>query len=160
MLAILYSFAESFVDNVMRDKVVEPAIGSVLYCDLAGGYGEHSGIYIGNGEIVHLDGSGQIEIVGPLSFLNRLGGHNPSVTIYVSCKDKISVGSPAVAARAKSMVGKVRNYSLFLDNCHQFTSGCLTGDWENGDNFVMFLKSTTYKVLGTDNWRSWDHKIY
>lgn len=160
MLTLLYSFAESFVDNVIRDKVDEPAFGSVVYCDLAGGYGEHSGIYIGNDQIVHLDGSGAIEIVGPHSFLNRLGGANLAITIYASCRDTTPVGSTAAGKRAQSMVGGARDYSVIMDNCHQFTSGCITGNWENADNFLMFLKNTTYKHLGTDSWRSWDHKVY
>lgn len=42
---------ESVVDNYMRDTISEPAIGSIVYCDLFLGYCEHSGIYIGNDEI-------------------------------------------------------------------------------------------------------------
>jgi hypothetical protein len=156
----LYSLAESFVDNVIRDKVSEPAIGSVLYCDLAGGLGEHSGIYIGNDQIVHLNGNGRIEIANPYQFLNRLGGNNPAVTIYVSCTEETPVGCKIAAQRARSMVGESRNYNVILDNCHQFTSGCLTGNWENADNFVMFLKLTTSNTLGSNNWRSWEHKVY
>jgi len=53
---------EGFVDYVFRDHV-RPKIGSVVYCDLW--MVEHSGIYIGNNRIVHLDGSGKIEIVTP-----------------------------------------------------------------------------------------------
>lgn len=157
---LIYSLGESFVDNVIRDKVSEPAIGSVLYCDLAGGLGEHSGIYIGNDQIVHLDGNGCITVVGPYGFLNRLNGNNLAVTIYVSCSGTDPVGSKTAAQRARSMIGQSRDYNLILDNCHQFSSGCLTGNWENADNFVMFLKNTASKILETDNWRSWDHKVY
>ena len=42
------ALARSFIDNVIRDRV-EPVIGSILYCDLALGYIEHSGIYVGGG---------------------------------------------------------------------------------------------------------------
>ncbi len=56
------NFAESFIDNVFRDKVDEPAIGSVVYCDLVAGFADHSGIYIGNNEIVHLNGDGWVEV--------------------------------------------------------------------------------------------------
>ena len=60
----LLGLVESFIDNEIRDTVY-PVMGSVVYCDLAFGHAEHSGIYIGNDQIVHLDGSGDIEIVTP-----------------------------------------------------------------------------------------------
>ncbi|HNW16697.1 MAG TPA: hypothetical protein PKM15_08340, partial [bacterium] len=74
-MSILGNLGKSFVDNVLRDCVY-PVKGSVVYCDLAFGSAEHSGIYIGNNEIVHLDGSGNVEIVDPKEFLNRLDGFN------------------------------------------------------------------------------------
>ena len=56
------------------------------------------------------------------------------------------------------MVGKSRDYNFIMDNCHQFTSGCLTGDFENADNFLWMLKDTAGEVLGADNWRLWDRE--
>jgi len=56
---------ESIVDNTFRDKVKESKIKSVVYCDLFFGFAEYSGIYVGNNEIVHLNGKGKIEIVNP-----------------------------------------------------------------------------------------------
>ena len=55
----LDNFVDSFVDNVIRDKV-KPEIGTVVYCDLPFGYAEHSWIYIGDGEIVGLEKDGSI----------------------------------------------------------------------------------------------------
>jgi hypothetical protein len=145
---------KSFVDNVIRDKVSSPAIGSVLHCDLLNV--EHSGIYVGNGLIVHLDGSGVIEYVKPKEFLERLGGFNTAISIYVSCKNGSPVGSAEAANRAKSMVGKKRNYNLVMDNCHQFTAGCLSGNFENPCNFFTFLEDETRRRLGSNEWRVWD----
>lgn len=54
------------------------------------------------------------------------------------------------------MVGKKRNYNLLLDNCHQFASGCITGDFENNDNFLFMLKHTAKEHLNLDTWRVWD----
>ena len=51
------NMAEGIID-ACRDQV-QPEIGSVLYCDLAFGYMEHSGIYIGNRQIVHLNEIGR-----------------------------------------------------------------------------------------------------
>ena len=153
---IFRNVAESFVDNVIRDKVSSPVIGSIVYCDLAAGYAEHSGVYIGNNSIVHLSGSGEIEIVSPGKFLKRLGGLNMAVSIYVSCRNKNPVGSEDVANRAKSRVGRNRDYNVVMDNCHQFSSGCITDNFGNASNFMWMLKDDAKKHLGANEWRVWD----
>jgi hypothetical protein len=40
---LISNTAGSIIDNVVRDRVGKPAIGSVVYCDLAFGIAEHSG---------------------------------------------------------------------------------------------------------------------
>lgn len=146
--------AKSLVDGV-RDKVV-PKKGSVLYCDLAFGTASHSGIYVGNNRIVQLSGSGRIEKVSPKKFID--GG--TAVSIYVSCREDEAVGSAQVAKRARSLVGSRRAYNVVMDNCHQFSAGCLTGDFEGAANFLPFLKSTASKVLGANTWRHWDIDLF
>ena len=149
------NLVESFVDNVIKDTV-HPVKGSVVYCELVFGSAEHSGIYIGDNKIVHLDGSGNIEIVTPMAFLGRLGGLNSAMSIYVSCNvDSLPVGGDAIARKAKSMVGKRREYNVILDNCHQFTSGCITGNFENPDNFLWMLKDTAKNKISANSWRVW-----
>ncbi|MNP65712.1 hypothetical protein D3C76_1613310 [compost metagenome] len=64
----LYNMLEGIVD-ACRDSVL-PEIGSVVYCDLALGYMDHSGIYVGNGRIAHLAGTGRIELVSPKKFID------------------------------------------------------------------------------------------
>lgn len=54
------------VDNYFRDKVT-PIKGCLVYCKL-GVIAEHTGIYIGDGKIVHLDGSGNIEAIQKMNF--------------------------------------------------------------------------------------------
>ena len=142
-----------FIDNVFRDKVV-PIPGSILYCDLWAF--EHSGVYIGNNKIVHLDGSGKIECVSPDEFLNRLDGINTAISIYVSCKDTKAVGNQEIANRAKNMIGSKRDYNFILDNCHQFTAGCITGNFEEQNNFLWMVKFEAEKKLGVNTWRVWD----
>ncbi len=150
------SSAEFFIDNIIRDKICSPAIGSIVYCELHFGAAEHSGVYIGNDSIIHLDGSGIIEVVSSEKFLNRLGGFNNALSIYVSCRNGIAVGSPGVAQRAVWELGTSRNYNIILDNCHQFTAGCLSGNFENSCNFLIFLKSETKTIINADEWRVWD----
>ena len=79
-----------------------------------------------------------------------------AISIYVSCRDRVAVGDASVARRGRRMVGKHRDYNFILDNCHQFSSGCLTGDFENADNFLWMLKRTTEAALESNTWRVWD----
>ena len=145
---------EGFIDNVFLDKVSRLRRGAVLYCDLP--IGKHSGIYVGKKKIVHLNGDGTIEKVSPRGFIDRLGGLNTAMSIYVSCAGTSAVGSPEVADRALNMVGNRRNYNVILDNCHQFSAGCLTGDFDNSSNSLSMLRNEARTVLDTDTWRVWD----
>ncbi len=146
---------ESLVDNVFRDKVY-PVRGSVVYCDLGFGLAEHSGIYVGDNKIVHLDGSGLIECVSPRLFISRLNGLNSAISIYVSCVGGSAVGANNIAKRAVGMIGASRDYNVILDNCHQFSSGCMTGNFDNSDNFLWMLKQTSRETIGSDTWRVWE----
>ena len=134
------------------DTKVMPKKGSVLYCDLTGSFLEHSGIYVGDNRIVHLNGKGEIEAVSPAEFLSLFALQD----IYVSCMENSAVGSEHVANRALSIVGEKRSYNLMLDNCHQFTTGCLTGNFENSKNFLWMLKMQAEKTLNADTWNLWD----
>lgn len=147
----LDNFVDSFVDNVIRDKV-QPEIGSVVYCDLLFGYAEHSGIYIGDGEIVAIEKDGRIVARSASGFMDG----TTAISIYVSCHDGHAVGSEAAARRAREMIGSHRDYNVILDNCHQFTAGCLTGNFENSNNFLWMLKDKSQQILGSDEWRVWD----
>ena len=118
------------VENEIKAVVatnIKPKIGSVLYCNLAF-LVEHTGIYVGSGKVVHLDGDGKIEKVSFDKFVGRLEGANPAIAICcpVDIRNK-PIGDKVVAERALSLVGKRRNYNLLFDNCHMFTYYCLTG---------------------------------
>ncbi|MEL4241585.1 lecithin retinol acyltransferase family protein [Shewanella xiamenensis] len=154
---LLENLVASFVDNVFRDTVY-PIKGSIVYCELAFGHAEHSGIYVGNNRIVHLDGSGDIEIVSPKKFINRLGGFNSAISIYVSCDGESPVGSNKIAERAIDKVGSCRDYNVILDNCHQFTSGCISGNFENSESFLWMLKHTAKSEINANTWRVW-HRV-
>lgn len=155
MLSPLQNFVESFIDNVIRDKISSPAIGSMVYCDLLSA--EHSGIYIGRGKIVHLDGGGVVEAVPPALFLERLDGLNTAISIYASCNGNNAVGNPKIAERARTLIGTRKDYHILFDNCHQFTAGCLTGNFKNNVNSFSTLKQLTERILSADTWRVWDY---
>jgi len=146
------NLGESFIDNVVRDAVQSPVEGSVVYCDLAFGYAEHSGIYIDENRIVHLNSKGVIEYVTPEEFIDG----TPAMSVYVSCYDECPVGSCNASKRAEKKVGRSRDYNVILDNCHQFTAGCLTGDFENNCNFLWMLKEEAREELYANSWRVWE----
>lgn len=112
---------------------------------------EHSGIYVGNNEVVHLNKYGAVRKVSVEEFISGTSARN----IYVSSKQGKAAGSKLVCQTALNMIGEYRSYNFLLDNCHQFTSGCLTGDFENADNFLCFLKHTVSEVLKADEWNLW-----
>ena len=152
---ILVGVAGAWVASAVVEGVKDatrPAVwtlerGCVVYRNLVPPFAEHSGIYIGGGEVVSLDGDGDVVSEGLDEF--RAG---EGQSIYVSCFDGEAIGDEEVADRAEDMVGSSRSYNLILDNCHQFASGCLTGDFENADNFLWMLKDTASKELGADAW--------
>ncbi len=150
VLATIGGEAPSLFDKVHR-SVSMPVEGSILYVDLLGEYAQHSGIYIGNGEIVELSGKGCIQRVSREQFINGGTGRD----IYVSCRNNVATGSPTIAQRARSALGLHREYNIFLNNCHQFCAGCLTGNFENSDNFLWMLKHSAQVALGTDSWHRW-----
>lgn len=145
--------ASSFVDNVFRDKVAEPAIGSVVYCDLAFGIAEHSGIYVGNNEIIHYNKHGIVERVSPEEFIDG----TTAISIYVGCLGNRPVGSRDIAKNAEALERNQHSYdyNVILNNCHQFSEMCVTGK-ESSATFLKFLKWTCESRMGVDCWRVWD----
>ena len=177
----LGNLAESFIDNVIRDTV-RPVRGSVLYCDLAFGYMEHSGIYVGSGKsgkdenqekcIVELQRQGNmccVRRVTPTDFISA----GTAISIYVSCRGTHARGRDKIAATAESMIGQcLGEYSLLNNNCHMFTDYCLRcGDkkscecydffdyvkhYANREMTLTHLKQSARKILGADTWRVWN----
>ena len=124
-------WVEKTVDAMFIHSQV-PKIGSVVYCNLVGAF-EHTGIYVGHGEIVHLNGNGMIEKVNYKQFVGRLEGFNPAFSIFCATDSYGKVISDkSIAERALEMVGSKKSYNLIYDNCHCFTAYCL-----NGSNLVM-----------------------
>lgn len=129
---------------------VKPTIGSIVYCELLFGYLDHSGIYIGNNKIVHLNRRGIVEVVTPAEFIKGTMAFN----IYVSCQDKVAVGSLVTALTAKQRVNRKYNYNLVTDNCHKFTIDCISLSGLP-PNTLTELKSVTRATLRANSWRRW-----
>lgn len=139
---------------------VAPVPGSIVCCDLAVAV-EHSGVYIGDGKIIHRDGDGYLDCVDRDAFLGRLNGLNPSVTVFVACKGGEPVGSEEIVERAVHAMSDqkhARGYNLLTKNCHQFCQYCLTGRVDNGVTDFTFsnLESVLHHVFSVDSWRVMD----
>ncbi|MCM3624333.1 hypothetical protein M4D70_19080 [Brevibacillus borstelensis] len=153
------SLKEIFDDNKKTVKNFTPAYGALVYCELGFGSMEHSGIYVGGNRIIDLDGKGNIKKVS----LNEFTSHISTVDteIWVPCdKEGNPIGLSYAGDRAVNMLGGKRDYNLILDNCHQFASGCITGNFENADNFLWMLKDTFAKTFRNSVvWKKWEwHK--
>lgn len=132
---------------------VRPAIGSVVYCNLAL-VAEHTGIYVGRGKIVQLNGKGKVELVTARKFCDRLDGINPSFTIFCPVdKNGKAIGNRQAAIRALEQVNKYEGYNLALHNCHCFTYSCLTGTEGYCPSFTL-LEATLREQYGMRNWRA------
>ncbi|MDO5288172.1 MAG: hypothetical protein Q4F13_00860 [Pseudomonadota bacterium] len=130
---------------------VRPKPGSIVYCDLLFGYAEHSGVYVGRGRIVHLSRHGKIEKVSFRDFTHN----TTAIGVYVSSRNGQAVGSRQAAKRALAMVSQKRKYHFILDNCHQFSAGCLSGRFDNPINFLWMLKREARRQLGASQWLLW-----
>ena len=161
----------SFFDNIFRDSV-SPGIGSVILCDLSPIPGlsifdlnvEHTGIYVGDGKIIHRTGEygGKIEEITPSIFLDRLGGKNFAVSIYVACSGKTPINIINASTRAKlALKNSVYDgYDLLKKNCHHFTRYCITGDLDRSllDFTFYSLQQLLIDDFGLDNWRVWNYE--
>jgi hypothetical protein len=146
------NLATSLIDNLLW-TTDSPVRGSVVYCDLAFGMAEHSGIYIGRNRIVHRNSRGIIEEVSLSEFLDG----TTAITIYVSCDNSgNAVGGEDIASAAESMIGHQQDYSLFQNNCHQFCSYCVSGDWGSNSILLKHLKQDAKLFSGATQWRAWN----
>ena len=99
---LLLNFVDSFIDNCILSCVDEPAYGGIVQCELLFGLAAHSGIYVGNGDIVHLDGDGTVIKSKAKGFLDRLDGWNSAISVYTDCMDLTPQGCTQAAERAQA----------------------------------------------------------
>lgn len=83
-----------------------------------------------------------------------------AISIYVACNKQLQpLGGTEIAGRAKEMAGTNRQYNFIMNNCHQFTTGCITGNFENSSNFFMFVEDAVKRQLNNGKeieWLVWD----
>lgn len=104
-------------------KFSEVPAGALLVCEIFHLF-EHSGIYIGEGQIVELQGSGLVRSVSVRRFLADRSGEE----ILVACDQTgRPLGNPAAQQRAIQQIFTYQPYDLIRNNCHRFCVQCLTG---------------------------------
>lgn len=136
---------------------VEPGKGSPIYCDLGFGFVEHSGIYIGNFEAIQLNGRGLVEVVNLFDFTDNISTTSRDVFFPLDKVNSIPIEFDEAYDNALRKRGKLIKYNVVLNNCHKFTSGCLTGDFNQNNQLLDFMKCTTEQVYGKKIiWRRWD----
>lgn len=133
-------FAAAFLGRYSFHPVC-PRIGGVLATGLLGGLLAHTGIYMGKGEVVELDGEGRVRRVD-LETFQSASIFRTGPGIFTACDGLIPIGDPLAAERACMCLGDQHRYDLVFDNCHRFTSGCITGDFENADTLFFLLMRT------------------
>jgi hypothetical protein len=137
--------------SLMMDPIhLKP--GAIVHCGLYGAI-EHSGIYIGNGNIIELTGKnsgGKIQVTNFDGFTDGTG-HS---TIYAACHNGRLLYSDNIKNRAIAKSGGARNYNLITENCHIFTSECITGE-ASTNTFFTFLELEIKKYFDVNDieWR-------
>lgn len=104
-------------------KLSQVPAGAVVVCEIFHLF-EHTGIYIGEGEIVELQGTGLVRSVSINRFFdNRSGNH-----LLAACNRAGEViTSQDCAQRAVSQIFTYQPYDLLTNNCHRFTQACVSG---------------------------------
>lgn len=128
-LALRKIFFRPQTKKLFENVAVKP--GCILHCDL-GVLLEHTGVYIGNGKIVSLNRHGHIKTETAESFFPP--GTNPkSSHIYVACygKTKEVLSSKKLIKNARKKINEKTEYNVVFNNCHRFTAGCISGDFES-----------------------------
>ncbi|WP_336990909.1 hypothetical protein [Bacillus toyonensis] len=140
-------------------KDIRPSCGTPVFTEIGFGISGHSGIYIGNSRIIALNARGEIIENTFEEFTSHITTFNHEIYIPYDNKQDWEIGFADAGARAIEKLGHSRNYHVLFDNCHQFISGCLTGDFENSCNFLWMLKDEVQKKYGDQVvWEKWDWK--
>lgn len=119
------------------DKVIKaPPAGTPLLVSLAGVL-EHSGIYLGGGEVAELfdddTKGGQLRTVSLQKFLRGEGRIRTGERIYAACRKESSdsfvpLSEARVDQCAREFLGVSKvAYNMLRSNCHMFTASCCLG---------------------------------
>ncbi|GEM_PF-1715237 len=109
-----------------------PVIGSILRTELIKGVADHSGIYIGDNQIIEItqeNGFGVVNITDLNDFVHSSFART-GTTIYIAI-DRLSkdvIFNKKISIIAKKHIGKRNHYQLMEDNCHSFVHKCIINE--------------------------------
>jgi len=109
-----------------------PQLGSILRTELINGVADHSGIYIGNDQVIEItqeNGFGVVKNTDLNDFVHSSFARTGS-TIYIAI-DRLSkdvICNEKLSNTAKKHIGKRNTYQLMKDNCHSFVHKCIINE--------------------------------
>ncbi len=129
--------------------------GAIIVTDLLF-VAEHTGVYVGDGNVVELYGDGSINLISINDFLN--GGYKNNdisprtgINIYTATYDGKCIASKRVTNRAlnlnKKFVGKKIHYRYFKNNCHMLSGYCFSGEGFQENTDCAFFRGLTKKII-------------
>jgi hypothetical protein len=129
--------------------------GAILMCSLAFGAAEHTGVYIGKGKVAELKGTGEIRSVSLEEFISSTDVRTGRYA-YAACKKNGDILiSEAAVINAKNSLHDYWEYNLLTNNCHKFTAGCITGNFDNLCVAFTFLEQLINFSLGNGSGVRW-----
>lgn len=105
-------------------KQSTPVPGALMCCHVFGVI-EHTGIYLGDGLIAELHGSGLIRAVSAERFLH---GRTGSRIFVAADANHQPLAHEMATERAAMALFQYRDYDLLENNCHRFVWHCISGD--------------------------------
>lgn len=129
--------------------------GAIVVTDLLFKF-EHTGVYVGNGNIVELHGDGSINLISIDDFIN--GGYKSNdtsfrtgINIYTATYDGKCIASEEVASRALNikdrLTGKKIPYHMLKNNCHMFSGYCFYGKNFQKNTDCALFSGLTKKII-------------
>ena len=121
-------------------------VGSILKVDLKLN-ADHSGIYLGYGNVAELDGSGKIMVRHLDDFLKGDRSWRCGQKIYAAydSRNRKFLAEDQIALRAIESLCQIRDYDVIKENCHKFSTGCITGNFDNDVTLLSDLKGNVIK---------------
>ena len=131
-------------------------IGSILRVSLKLNT-DHSGIYLGYGNIAELDGSGKIMVRSFDDFIkgDRTMRNGKNISVATDLSGKV-LSKAIFAKRAIESLCQIRDYDVVTENCHRFTAGCITGNFTKDLTYFSELEEVIRKYFSqkTISWKS------
>lgn len=142
----------SSINSIFCDPVsLEP--GSIVVVSL-GLFFDHTGIYIGNNEVIELFGNGHIRSISFDHFLfggEEKGDFSPRTGLDVftaTYKNKV-IHSEDIKNRAIQLKNKKIEYNIFKNNCHMLSGYCFQGRGFQKNTDCRYFTGLTKKIMDT-----------